>query len=611
MTLGRRRSGPTSRERSTDALDSASNSPATARARSVAARADASRQDHPIHPARRRVPLEARDERGAIEVAARLRPDRADPERALRDGALEAAHQRVAAKERADVPAEAPQVRRPVDLPAVIEAERRADEGAIPDERVERSEEPDPSVGRGMPAGREAARREIRARRARHLHLLHGALGEKRLGDRRTPRGVEHRPGRASGAGEEPGGLDALEERPAPEDLDALLDGPAGRVDSPPCRIRQRALRHVVQLAALAAPADHDLAARLQHLEGHLRGARRASPAAPVERLDAPVVGEVVGGDRSTLADLVEHLLDHAGWQAAQPLGVRPPRRLDRELRPVPGERVRRQQAALLREVLEGMAGEEVPVHVALRDAVHARERHEVGVGAERIERVELDAAEPREERADPRGARRKLRRGEGVVADQEGAGLGRRERHRRSARASAPGRMGVHGEVLSSKPPADQPLLERGASSAEAPLPRYCTQAGGSVHSACAVASMQMSGLAPAQIGAEKSPSSVLPSWNVRDTRPVTEVAVIWSSRTVPPCTVGLGTPAQLASVARAWPNAMVRSPVASGMAVVGLAVTVYVPRLSAGSVPVGFIFARMTVTFCAFPWSLHWLLA
>ena len=258
-----------------------------------------------------------------------------------------------------------------------------------------------------MPALREAARREVGARRAHHLHLLDSALGEERLRDPRTSGGIEHRPGRASGAREEAGRLDALEERPAPERLDALLGGPLWRVDAPPRRVRQRALGHVIELAARPAPADHDLAAGLQHLERHLRGARRASPAAPVERLDAPVVGEIVGGDRTALADLVEHLLDHARGQPAQPLGVRPPRRLDRELRPVPRERVRRQEAALLREVLEGVAGEEVPVDVSLRDPVHARERHEVGVRAERVEGVELDAAEPREERMDSRRARR------------------------------------------------------------------------------------------------------------------------------------------------------------------------------------------------------------
>ena len=86
--------------------------------------------------------------------------------------------------------------------------------------------------------------------------------------------------------------------------------------------------------------------------------------------------------------------------------------------------------------MLERVAGQEVPVDVAARDAVHARERDEVGVGAERIERVELDAAQPREERAHALRARREGGRREGVVPDEPRARLGGREREGAPQRA-------------------------------------------------------------------------------------------------------------------------------------------------------------------------------
>jgi hypothetical protein len=76
----------------------------------------------------------------------------------------------------------------------------------------------------------------------------------------------------------------------------------------------------------------------------------------------------------------------------------------------------------------------------------------------------------------------------------------------------------------------------------------------------------------------------------------------VTWSSRSVPPCTEGLGVPAHTASVPSACANATVRRPVASGTTVVGLEVIVYVPGLSKGTVPSGFSFATSRVTLCPF---------
>ena len=198
------------------------------------------------------------------------------------DRAVEAADQRVAAKQRADVPAEAAQVRRTIDLPAIVEAERHADEGAIPDERIERAEEANPAIGGGMPALRETARREVGARRAHHLHLLDSALGEERLPG--PPHVGRDRASTRSRLRRARGGRPPRRARGAPSagtPRRALLGGPLWRVDAPPRRVRQRALGHVIELAARPAPADHDLAAGLQHLERHLRA--RGVPRQPLQ----------------------------------------------------------------------------------------------------------------------------------------------------------------------------------------------------------------------------------------------------------------------------------------------------------------------------------------
>ena len=408
---------------------------------------DPSRQDHPIHPARGRVPLEAREERrrgrASPSGSAQTARTRSAP---FATAAVEAAHQRVAAEERADVPAEAAQGSGAIDLPAVVEAEGRANEGAIPDERIERAEQPDPArPGPGASAPRS------RAARGRCASIPVTRTSSTAPSARRAS-GI---PARRAGWSIDQVAPPARERSPAASTRSRSAQRwkastrssavRGRRMDAPARRDRQRPLRHVVQLAARSAPAHHDLAPRLQHLERHLRGARRAPPAAPVERLDAPVIGEVVGADRAARADLLEHLLDGAGRQprAAARRATTTPARLrappgTRETRPPAGGSAPSRSAR--RRGRGGGAGRRRP-----SDAVHARERHEVGVRAERIEGIELDAAQPREERADPGRARRELGRGEGVVADEERAGLGRREHRRRAARGRARG----HGEVL------------------------------------------------------------------------------------------------------------------------------------------------------------------
>jgi hypothetical protein len=69
--------------------------------------------------------------------------------------------------------------------------------------------------------------------------------------------------------------------------------------------------------------------------------------------------------------------------------------------------------------VLEGMAGVEVAVYVTLGDAVHARERHEVRVGADDVERIQLDMAQVAQQRAHALGALGVRGSGEPEVADE------------------------------------------------------------------------------------------------------------------------------------------------------------------------------------------------
>ena len=382
------------RERSTDALESASISPATATARSAAAHADAPRQDDPIHPARGRVLLGHARSAGAISSPpgsaqiARMRSAPFSIEPSKRG-------QRVAAKQQADVPAEAAQVRQTIDLPAVVEANATRTRA-----RSQMSGSSGPRR-RTLPSGagclRSAKPRGARrCRRAHHLHLLDSALGEERLRDPRTPGGIEHRPGsrlRRARGGRRPRRARAAPSAGTPRRAPRRSAVAGGRAAAP--RVRQRALgRHAACRAArpltttsqrvcstssaiFGAPAC--LASRSSRAARRARG--RRDRRRRQDRARGPRRAPSRPRPRAT----------------RRSLGVRPPRCLDRgKLRPVPRERVRRQEAAFLREVLEGVAGEEVPVDVSFAIPSTRASALEVGVRAERVE-VRLDAAEPRE----------------------------------------------------------------------------------------------------------------------------------------------------------------------------------------------------------------------
>src|SRR5438132_12643325 len=63
-------------------------------------------------------------------------------------------------------------------------------------------------------------------------------------------------------------------------------------------------------------------------------------------------------------------------------------------------------------------------IDIALGDSVHARQRHQVGVGAERVERVQLNAAQFLDQRAHAGSAAGQLAGAEPVMAEEELARL-------------------------------------------------------------------------------------------------------------------------------------------------------------------------------------------
>src|SRR5262249_61707043 len=98
---------------------------------------------------------------------------------------------------------------------------------------------------------------------------------------------------------------------------------------------------------------------------------------------------------RPVLAYLFQPRGDYARRHARLALVMAPPPRLHAvALSPVERKRIGGENAALLREVLEGVARKEAAPDVAAADAVRARHDHQVGVRADGVERIELDAAQ-------------------------------------------------------------------------------------------------------------------------------------------------------------------------------------------------------------------------
>jgi hypothetical protein len=74
--------------------------------------------------------------------------------------------------------------------------------------------------------------------------------------------------------------------------------------------------------------------------------------------------------------------------------------------------------------MLEGVMRKEMAIYVAADDSVDARKRNEVGIRADRIERVELDATQLRQQLAHTRGTA-KRRSSKPMVRNKKPRGLG------------------------------------------------------------------------------------------------------------------------------------------------------------------------------------------
>ena len=351
---------------------------------------------------------------GLVDLA--FEPDFPDDEHAVVDFRVDAAGERVAMEQRADVPAPLPLVRRFVDLPDVLESKCGLHELAIPHERIERPEDPDAAVVADFARCQKLWSCEIATRRSLDRHLDELAAGDHFVRHRREPDFPEHRPVRAARPGEEPRRKRSLSKRPSPE----------VRRDFRRRRWPQRTLWDVVDLRArVSASRDHDVASRPEHLQRHRRRLRRAFPPTPVERGHAAVVGQLARAERASLADLCEHGIDELLLEPLLALAVTPP--LGTGCVPavaVPRERRCGQDAALLREVLERVTGEDVRPELTSPHAVDACHDDEVGIRADDVEGIDLDAAEPFEHRAHPAPARAEARC-QAKVRDEKAAGFG------------------------------------------------------------------------------------------------------------------------------------------------------------------------------------------
>lgn len=166
--------------------------------------------------------------------------------------------------------------------------------------------------------------------------------------------------------------------------------------DGAPCATDQGSLGDVVEPGTrLGAPADDDVASRPEEFERHRRRLGCSHPPAPVQRVDRAMVGEVAGGDRTNPTDLLQNGPDYSGREAVFTILMPPPGGLRSvAMTTVSRERLGREDTALLCEMLEGETREEMSPDVAGLCAFHPCHDHEVGVGADDIEGVELDASQ-------------------------------------------------------------------------------------------------------------------------------------------------------------------------------------------------------------------------
>jgi len=176
-----------------------------------------------------------------------------------------------------------------------------------------------------------------------------------------------------------------------------------------------------VELVALGVLAADDDAARGPQVIERQRREVLGSDPVRVELYGA-ALAECVGAERSTRAHLGEHVVEHvlrhgiARDARVPPVGHERAAAVDLRAVVVHVEAVARQQAALLGPVLEAVLVERLP-HVAASD-LEARQEHLLVVRhAGREQRVDLHAAEARQQRANAARIGRQQRR---IIAHQE-----------------------------------------------------------------------------------------------------------------------------------------------------------------------------------------------
>jgi len=113
------------------------------------------------------------------------------------------------------------------------------------------------------------------------------------------------------------------------------------------------------------------------------------------------VILEIPRRDRTASLDFGENGVEKRVRNPRLPFVVTPPSNAGLvSLRPVSGERCRGENAALLREVLEGVAGKEMLPEVTAGNVLRPSHHDEIRIRPDGVQRVDLNAAETVEHRA-------------------------------------------------------------------------------------------------------------------------------------------------------------------------------------------------------------------
>src|ERR671919_1570500 len=319
--------------------------------------------------------------------------------------------------------------RRVEELPHVVELEQRAEQIAVPDQRIERREERDRRrwLRRRFEQSDLVAEDEALAAHALDLDGNEVAVLDELLAERGSAR--MPRPPRVGLRGAE-----------AAEDVSSAADAEQGvravaRVElvaqlfwqrdiSPKQLRREQSLEEVVVPTVAVASREAEHAREGVRLEQRAHGVRRHPE--PVGRTPALAL-EIARRQRSLRPDPLEHPLGHLGVLGDHARMSRSQRRAE------PGELARENEGESLVVRLEDLAP--LVELVAPRGVVagDARVEHEIVRAAGDIDRVELDRPEPAEHLEHAVAAPfERARRREQVARDEEAAGGLGRDFHRR-----------------------------------------------------------------------------------------------------------------------------------------------------------------------------------